>query len=70
MTNRSLDIVVLGATGYTGKFVVKYLANLTKEKYWDVTWGISGRSKQKIEKLLAELNNTGKILLSTPSQYY
>ncbi|CAH0583137.1 unnamed protein product [Chrysodeixis includens] len=66
MTNKSLDIVVLGATGYTGKFVVKFLANLTKEKYWDVTWGISGRSKQKIDKMLTELNDAGLGLKNIP----
>ncbi|KAJ8724363.1 hypothetical protein PYW08_015837 [Mythimna loreyi] len=59
MENKSLDIIVLGATGFTGKCTVKYLASLTREKYWDVTWGIAGRSRDKLQGLISELNATG-----------
>ncbi|XP_075976278.1 saccharopine dehydrogenase-like oxidoreductase [Anticarsia gemmatalis] len=56
---KSVDIIVLGATGYTGKCTVQQLASLTQEKYWDVTWGIAGRSKEKLQKVVADLNKNG-----------
>lgn len=52
---KSVDIVVMGATGFTGKCVVKFLATLTKEKYCDITWAIAGRSKEKLQNLSMEL---------------
>ena len=39
-----LDIIVYGATGFTGSLCVKYL----KENCTDVNWGIAGRSKRKL----------------------
>ena len=41
-----LDIVVFGATGYTGKFVVRELANAYQTE--KITWGIAGRSEKKL----------------------
>lgn len=59
MSNR-IDIIVLGATGYTGKHTVKYLATFIKEaEYADVTWGIAGRSKEKLHHLISELGENG-----------
>ena len=48
MSNK-LDIVILGASGYTGKFVVRELANMSKSKKF--TWGLAARSIEEIEQL-------------------
>lgn len=49
-----LDIVIFGASGYTGKFVVRELARISnKEK---LTWAIAGRSKQKLDQVLDSLS--------------
>ena len=45
--NKNLDIIVYGATGFTGGLCVKYL----KENYLDINWGIAGRSKEKLISL-------------------
>ena len=42
--NKNLDIIVYGATGFTGGLCIKYL----KEYYPDINWGIAGRSKEKL----------------------
>jgi len=42
--NKNLDIIVYGATGFTGGLCVKYL----KENYPDINWGIAGRNKEKL----------------------
>ncbi|KAF5285427.1 hypothetical protein FQA39_LY16681 [Lamprigera yunnana] len=51
MTDR-LDIVLFGATGYTGKYCIEYVHKLLKEKHH--TWGLAGRSEQKLKKALSD----------------
>ena len=45
--------MVYGATGFTGKEVVRYLHN---KNFENLTWGISGRSESKLIALKEELN--------------
>ena len=45
--NKKFDIIVYGATGFTGSLCVKYL----KENYSGLTWGIAGRNQEKLENL-------------------
>eukprot|EP00672_Neobodo_designis_P021103 CAMPEP_0174835672 /NCGR_PEP_ID=MMETSP1114-20130205/5527_1 /TAXON_ID=312471 /ORGANISM="Neobodo designis, Strain CCAP 1951/1" /LENGTH=400 /DNA_ID=CAMNT_0016069625 /DNA_START=42 /DNA_END=1244 /DNA_ORIENTATION=- len=47
-----LDVIVHGSTGYTGQLVARYLA--TAKSSAQVTWGISGRSKERLEQLAVE----------------
>ncbi|MDA8709726.1 saccharopine dehydrogenase NADP-binding domain-containing protein [Gammaproteobacteria bacterium] len=47
MSDKNFDVVVYGATGFTGKLVVEYM----QEKYGNdqsVSWAIAGRSKEKL----------------------
>mmetsp|Transcript_21764 Transcript_21764/g.44692 ORF Transcript_21764/g.44692 Transcript_21764/m.44692 type:complete len:506 (+) Transcript_21764:47-1564(+) len=59
--DRPYDIIVFGATGYTGKHVAKTLWSLTTKKgdkcgSWSgIRWAIAGRSKLKLDKLIAEM---------------
>lgn len=56
-----LDIIIFGATGFTGKVVVYEMVKLAKEK--GVKWGISGRTRNKLDDVLKEVGEkTGKIL--------
>lgn len=58
-----LDLLVLGATGFTGKSTVKFLTELTKEpEYHNVKWGIAGRSEKKLNILLKELSELSKYI--------
>ena len=50
MIKRSFDIIVHGATGFTGRLVVEYLLEhygLDNDLF---NWAISGRNKKKLEK--------------------
>lgn len=50
-TAEKLDIIVYGATGYTGKLVCEYL----QTKYGndgEVRWGIAGRNKDKLQAVV------------------
>ncbi len=52
-TNEKLDIIIFGATGFTGKLVCEYL----KENYGtsgDVHWGIAGRNSDKLKAVVEE----------------
>ena len=52
MTDREFEIVLYGASGFTGKLVAEYLAS----EHRDLRWAIAGRNTQKLEKLRRELN--------------
>ena len=49
---KNLDIVVYGATGFTGQLCAKYLS----ENSDDLNWAIAGRNKEKLEELKKELS--------------
>lgn len=51
-TDRPLDIVVHGATGFTGQFVVRYLHEHAPR---GVKWAVAGRSEEKMSKLVDEV---------------
>lgn len=51
MANRELDVIIFGASGFTGKYTVLEAVKILKE----YKWGIAGRSKDKLEKVLVEM---------------
>ncbi|KAL4936456.1 hypothetical protein BDV06DRAFT_205011 [Aspergillus oleicola] len=51
-TNREFDIVVLGPTGYTGKYCAQHIV---KNLPTNLKWALAGRSPQKIEGVAQEL---------------
>lgn len=60
-SDRQFDLIVFGATGYTGQHVASTLWAKAKKseepaKFWSgLRWAIAGRSKAKLDTLLAEL---------------
>ena len=52
--NEKFDLIVWGATGYTGKLVCEYL--LKKYTNTDLKWALGGRNKSKIRSLISSLN--------------
>ena len=51
--NAELDIVVYGATGFTGRLVAEYLAKRYAER--DFKWAMAGRSGDKLAKVRDEI---------------
>lgn len=49
---RVYDIVVFGATGYTGKYTAEHI---TTHLPTDIKWAIAGRSREKLQKVAGEL---------------
>ncbi|KAI4457743.1 hypothetical protein MML48_7g00001751 [Holotrichia oblita] len=50
-----LDIILFGATGFAGKRTIPYLTMLLKSENLSLTWGIAGRSEQKLKNTLLEM---------------
>ncbi|KAL2258094.1 hypothetical protein VTK26DRAFT_8730 [Humicola hyalothermophila] len=49
--DRQYDIVVFGASGYTGKYAAQYI---TTHLPTDLKWAVAGRSQSKLEQVVAE----------------
>ena len=49
---KDYDIVIYGATGFTGKLCAKYLSENTN----DINWAIAGRNKEKLEDVKKEFS--------------
>ncbi|QHE75189.1 saccharopine dehydrogenase family protein [Hydrogenophaga sp. PBL-H3] len=52
--DKTFDIIVFGATGFTGRLVAEYLHN-TQGTGGDVTWAMAGRSREKLSQVRDEL---------------
>ena len=51
-TEREYDLILLGATGYTGKLTARYIF---KSLPLDLKWAIAGRNKQKLQEVANSL---------------
>lgn len=51
---RPFDIVIFGATGFTGVLVAEYL----NDEYSDISWAIAGRSQSKLDAIKQQLGVT------------
>lgn len=61
MSERAHDLLLFGATGYTGRLVAEYL----KERYGDgsLRWALAGRDRAKLERVKSELGLDVPILV-------
>lgn len=53
--DRDYDIVLFGATGFTGKLVADYLATTSRARGGTLRWAIAGRNKSKLEAVRNDL---------------
>jgi len=54
-TKNEFDIIVYGATGFTGRLVAEYLSNQYGNGR-ELTWAMAGRSQAKLEQVRDEMN--------------
>jgi len=57
---KDIDIIIYGATGFTGKLCVKYFQSLDTT----VTWAMAGRNLTKLEKVAEENQTKVEILIA------
>lgn len=60
MPERELDVIIFGASGFTGKYAVYESVKLLK----NYKWGIAGRNKDKLQAVLTEMGNKASTDLS------
>lgn len=58
--NKKFDIIVYGATGFTGSLCVKYL----KENYSGLRWAVAGRNKEKLSLLCQEIGVDSQVFVA------
>lgn len=54
MANR-LDIIIFGASGFTGKHTIPYVYKLAQTEGRSLSWGVAGRSEEKLKTILQEI---------------
>lgn len=59
--SKAFDLVVFGATSFVGKIICQYLVSQYSGPD-SLTWAIAGRSRQKLDKLKADLGDGAKDL--------
>ena len=52
MDSRPYDLVVFGASGYTGGWIIEECAKLQATESQSFTWAVAGRSRNKLAKCL------------------
>ncbi|XP_044744610.1 saccharopine dehydrogenase-like oxidoreductase [Coccinella septempunctata] len=52
---QKLDIILLGATGFTGQYVLRELHKHSRSKGRNLTWGVAGRNEISLRKALQDL---------------
>ncbi|XP_019642833.1 PREDICTED: saccharopine dehydrogenase-like oxidoreductase isoform X1 [Branchiostoma belcheri] len=57
-TAKKYDVVVFGASGFTGQYVVEELGRVTSEEERGLTWAVAGRSEEKLNKVLEKAGAT------------
>lgn len=57
---RDYSLVIFGATGFTGQYVVEEVARIAEEE--KITWAIAGRNAEKLTTLLQNVEKTTGIL--------
>lgn len=64
MVSKDFDIILFGASGFTGKHCVKQLAEIWHEQH-DLKWAVAGRNLEKLRETVkwAE-QKTGRIYVN------
>jgi short subunit dehydrogenase-like uncharacterized protein len=57
MSEQKYDIVVFGASGFTGQFVAEEVARIADEEA-GLTWAVAGRTMEKLQNVLANASKS------------
>jgi short subunit dehydrogenase-like uncharacterized protein len=66
MPDRDYDVVLYGATGFTGRQTVQYFAKYAPP---GLRWAIAGRNRSKLETLLASLQVKAPLIVADSADY-
>ena len=54
MSARPYDLVIYGATGFTGAFIVEVLAKQQEKN--EVKWAVAGRNEKRLSSMLTNVS--------------
>ena len=54
-TWRQYDVIIWGATGFTGGLVVEYFAEVISKRLPTLRWAIAGRNLAKLQKIVGTI---------------
>lgn len=61
--SREYDLIVFGATGFTGQYVAEEVSRIAGEEH--VSWAVAGRNAEKLETILANVERaTGIVVIN------
>ena len=63
--NKKYEIILYGATGFTGKICCKYL----RDNYGDLVWALAGRNKNKLEQVKSDFKLGGDVIVADGGVY-
>lgn len=66
MSSRPYELIVFGATGFTGKYTCEHIVSQLPT---DLKWAVAGRSESKLQSLVQELKSLNPDRLA-PGHYY
>ena len=61
MSDREFDIIIYGASGYTGRLVAEYLQSEYAGS--GLKWAMAGRNKEKLQTVAGEMNIGGDVAI-------
>ena len=54
MAERACDVIIWGATGFTGRLVVSYFARTVAARHPQLRWAVGGRNAERLRRVRAE----------------
>lgn len=66
MSSRPYELVVFGATGFTGKYTCEHIVSQLPT---DLKWAVAGRSEGKLQSLVEELKSLNPDRVAPGSLY-
>ena len=60
-SEREFEVVVWGATGFTGRLVVEHLSQHFSYSSPSLRWALGGRDRTKLERVAGELNSPAEL---------
>ena len=60
-SEREFEVVVWGATGFTGRLVADHLSQHFSNSSPSLRWALGGRDRTKLERVAGELNSPAEL---------
>lgn len=67
-TPREFDLIIFGASGFTGRLVVEYIFQQYGSSSSDLKWAMAGRNREKLEEIRDEVANSFVPIVTADSQ--